>query len=100
MVFDAFIEEYRNALVEDEKKFILWQAMTVASIWGEKEVERDQGRGHPCPVQQDNTKTTMGSMWEAIEAGGQWFVLAFKNFVDAYHLVIMPGDSSLGDHFT
>ena len=70
VVFDAFIEEYQNASVEDEKKFILWQAMTVASIWGEKEAERDQGRGHPHPVQQDNTKTAMGSMWEAIAASG------------------------------
>ena len=47
VVFDAYIEEYQNASVKDEKRFIIWQAMTVVRSWGEKESERDQGRGHP-----------------------------------------------------
>ena len=50
-------------------------------------------------MQLDNTKTTVKSMWEAIRAGERWFVIAFENFVDAYHLTIMPGDSGLGDDF-
>ena len=100
VVFDAFIEEYWNTPVVNERKFIIWQAMTVASSWGEKEAERDQERGHSHPVQLDTTKTAVKSTWKAIEAGERWFVLAFKNFVDAYHLVIMPGSSGLGDDFT
>ena len=51
-------------------------------------------------MQLDNTKTAVKSMWEAIRAGERWFVIAFENFVDAYHLTIMPGDSGLGDDFT
>ena len=69
MVFDAFIEEYRNTSVVDEKRFIIWQAMTEARSWGEKEAERDQGRGHPHPVQLDHTKTAVKNTWDTIEAG-------------------------------
>ena len=39
VVFDTFIEEYRNASVMEERKFIIWQAMVVAHSWGEKEAE-------------------------------------------------------------
>ena len=46
VVFNTFMEEYWNASVNDEKRFILWQAMTAARAWGEKKAERDQGRGH------------------------------------------------------
>ena len=51
-------------------------------------------------MQLDNTKTAMKSTREAIRVGERWFVIAFENFVDAYHLIIMPGDSGLGDDFT
>ena len=39
VVFDMFIEEYRNTSVRDERKFIIWQAMVEAHSWGEKEAE-------------------------------------------------------------
>ena len=100
VVFDMFIEEYRNTSVRDERKFIIWQAMVEAHSWGEKEAERDQGRGHPHPMHPGSAKTAVKSTWEAIRTGEQWFVLAFENFVDTYHLIIMPGDSGLGDDFT
>ena len=94
------MEEYRDTLVRDEKKFILWEAMTAARAWGEKEAERDHGRGHPHLMQQDNSRTAMGSAWEAIETESNWYIPIFENFVNAYHLVVMPGDSDLGDCFT
>ena len=95
IMFNALLEEYQNTSVSDERKFILWQAMTAARAWGEKEAERDQERGHPCLMQQDNSRTTMGSTLEAIETESNWYVSVFENFVNAYHLVIMPGDPSL-----
>ena len=100
VVFDMFIEEYRNTMVRDERKFIIWQALVEAHTWGEKEAEQDFGRGHPHPAQPDSAKTAMKSIWDAIRAGDQWFALAFENFVGTYHLTIMPGDSGLGDNFT
>ena len=36
---------------------------------------------------------------EAIKTKAEWYVPVFENFVDAYHLVVMPGDSGLGDCF-
>ena len=35
VVFDIFMEEYRNTSVIDERKFIIWQAMAEARSWGE-----------------------------------------------------------------
>ena len=100
IMFDAFMEEYQNTSVSEKRKSILWQAMTAARAWGEKKAERDHGRGHPHPVQQDNSRTAMGSTREAIETDSNWYVTVFESFVDTYHLVVMLGDSSLGDHFT
>ena len=44
-------------------------------------------------------RTAMGSALEAIKTEANWYVPVFENFVDTYHLVVMPGDSGLGDHF-
>ena len=95
-----FMEEYRSTSVIEERRFIIWQTMAEGHSWGEKEVEQDWGRGHPHSVQPDSAKTAMKSTWEAIRTSEQWFVLAFENFVDTYHLTIKPGNSGLGDDFT
>ena len=61
VVFDMFIEEYRNTTVRDERKFIIWQALIEARTWGEKEVERDLGRGHPTL----HNLTMQKQLWKA-----------------------------------
>ena len=99
VVFDMFVEEYRNTTVREEKKFIIWQALVEAQVWGEKEAVQDQGRGHPHPAQPDQVRTAMRNIWEAIRAGDDWVVLAFENFVATYHLTTIPGDSGLGGDF-
>ena len=86
-------------MVREEKVLILWEMMMVVRAWGKKELECDVGRGHPHLVQEDDMRTAMGGTLEAIRTKAEWYVPVFENFVDAYHLVVMPGDSGLGDHF-
>ena len=93
------MEEYRDTSVEEEKKFILWEMMLAVRAWGKKEAEQDFGRGHPHLVQEDDMRTAVGSVLEAIQTEADWYVPMFENFVDAYHMVVMPGDSGLGDRF-
>ena len=95
VVFDAFLEEFNSTELKEEKKFIVWQALVEAQICGEKEAVRDSGRGHPRPVRPDKVSMAMRSTWEAMRAGGEQIGLAFENFMDTYHLKMIPGDSGL-----
>ena len=90
------MDEYQRTLVKEEKVFILWEMMMVARAWGKKESDHDVVRGHPCLVQEDDARTMMGGALEAIRTRTEWYVPVFENFVDAYHLIVMPGNSSLG----
>ena len=93
------MEEYWDTSVREEKKFILWETMMAARAWGKKEAEQDSGRGHPHLMQEDDLRTAVGSALEAIKTEAKWYVPVFENYVDAYHLVVMPGDSGLENCF-
>ena len=50
-------------------------------------------------MQEDDLRTAVGSALEAIKTEAEWYIPVFENFVDAYHLVVMPGNSGLEDCF-